>query len=587
MALPDNTQTPPPEENKPLYHTHHVTERDILKADPTRGLETLGEPGTLDDELYFVSPEELTPLSTQHSAQMRRDEPRSFASGEHSMIGDTAYMAYLKSHENDAEFITLREMMKAANTVGIDHRRNCALFSPNAHPYSPGEVSALFGDHYGIPGEPISMGATERDRIARFKASFSTLETGSPETRDKILKGIRSEAGVIARNKSDSPSKIKAKLKLMSGPNNARWAYVTLPEGSANFLESQYVELAKNNLDHFGEEARHAYLAGHALAIQTAIAASKAQNTDEIARLFSLAEQYEMAAQHFLQDLGSSGHMRTPRRKLAELPNAGPKTAGLLSWCQHELDGKNGLVAFNDADPETPYFIMGDRCNYEPSTEKNRVYLDKACQIGLEQVYQAYTNPRQTLDINEPLRYTPHEPTKTNWRNFKARYKHYKHPDEAKKQAELKQAINDHECHKTDSGYDHQKGEEQIQSLKRMIVEHEHYRKVRGFYKEHQRFPLFRWNEQTEQLERRTKLRKHPKTENYEAIDHPLSLLIRLLFILPTSKKPGAEQLETLCTALSNLEKSLPITPDNEEAMEADIRAGVEHHDFSSPSRNT
>lgn len=90
-------------------------------------------------------------------------------------------------------------------------------------------------------------------------------------------------------------------------------AYSTLPDPTAK-LEAitfgrsgipGYVGLARINWDHFGEDARTAYNAGHATAIQRAI-----EGDLETAYMLSAF------ADHFLEDSFSSGHLRTPRRLL-------------------------------------------------------------------------------------------------------------------------------------------------------------------------------------------------------------------------------------------------------------------------------
>jgi hypothetical protein len=66
-----------------------------------------------------------------------------------------------------------------------------------------------------------------------------------------------------------------------------------------------YLGLAQINWDHFGADARTAYNAGHATAIQKAVSGD-------------LDGAYAMNAfaDHFLEDSFSSGHLRTPRRLL-------------------------------------------------------------------------------------------------------------------------------------------------------------------------------------------------------------------------------------------------------------------------------
>lgn len=71
-----------------------------------------------------------------------------------------------------------------------------------------------------------------------------------------------------------------------------------------------YAGLALINWDHFGDDARTAYQTGHLAALNHAA-------SDDMSKT-NLFEAYSMNAfaDHFLQDLFSSGHMRTTRRQL-------------------------------------------------------------------------------------------------------------------------------------------------------------------------------------------------------------------------------------------------------------------------------
>ena len=66
-----------------------------------------------------------------------------------------------------------------------------------------------------------------------------------------------------------------------------------------------YLGLAQINWDHFGKDARTAYNAGHATALQIAA-------DGDLEGAYAL----NAFADHFLQDCFSAGHLRTPRRFL-------------------------------------------------------------------------------------------------------------------------------------------------------------------------------------------------------------------------------------------------------------------------------
>ena len=66
-----------------------------------------------------------------------------------------------------------------------------------------------------------------------------------------------------------------------------------------------YLGLARINLDHFGSDARTAYNAGHAMALQAAAGG-------DLQRAYTL----NAFADHFLECAFESGYLRTPRRGL-------------------------------------------------------------------------------------------------------------------------------------------------------------------------------------------------------------------------------------------------------------------------------
>ena len=71
------------------------------------------------------------------------------------------------------------------------------------------------------------------------------------------------------------------------------------------FAIPSHLGLARINWDYFGEDARAAYNAGHATAIQKAI-------SGDLEGAYTL----NAFADHFLEDSFSAGHIRTSRRLL-------------------------------------------------------------------------------------------------------------------------------------------------------------------------------------------------------------------------------------------------------------------------------
>jgi len=61
------------------------------------------------------------------------------------------------------------------------------LHLPNGLALTYGQVIALGGDFYGIPGQPISDGASPAERVQRFNAAFNSL-AGLPASREEAHK---------------------------------------------------------------------------------------------------------------------------------------------------------------------------------------------------------------------------------------------------------------------------------------------------------------------------------------------------------------------------------------------------------------
>ena len=185
---------------------------------------------------------------------------------------------------------------------------------PNGLELTYGQINALAGDFYGT-WNPISDGNTDKDRSDRFIAAYDTLANPSlrqPKEAESIIEILQTEVDAVntALSHGQDPS----------------IAYSTLPSvdlklevltfGRRRDRLPDYVQLASINWDHFGEDARTAYNAGHATAIQRAIGG-------DLEGAYTL----NAFADRFLEVSFSSGHLRTPRRLLHKPSNLA------ADWC--------------------------------------------------------------------------------------------------------------------------------------------------------------------------------------------------------------------------------------------------------------
>ncbi|KAJ7220582.1 hypothetical protein GGX14DRAFT_675245, partial [Mycena pura] len=147
--------------------------------------------------------------------------------------------------------------------------------------------------------------------------------------------------------------------------------------------------IALCNWDHFGKDAEKAYSALHTAALRKAKDAhdgSKDMADTTMVQAYFL----EGYAQHFLTDLFSSGHLRTPRRKLHEnffgdpenLPNPWP--ADGCAQKMHNEDCANGLWVRNlNGEGWAAY---GDKQLFSSKSDRNLVQALKAAQAGADEV---------------------------------------------------------------------------------------------------------------------------------------------------------------------------------------------------------
>jgi hypothetical protein len=163
------------------------------------------------------------------------------------------------------------------------------------------QINGLAGDFYGTY-DPISDGKDDQDRSVCFMRAYNTLADGGPcqpkEAID-ILAVLQGEVDAVneALANHQDPSVIYAQLPDVS----MKLQLITVGRSGI----PGYLGLAEINWDHFGVDARITYNAGHATAIQKVISGD-------------LEGAYTMNAfaDHFLEDLFSAGHLRTPRRLL-------------------------------------------------------------------------------------------------------------------------------------------------------------------------------------------------------------------------------------------------------------------------------
>jgi hypothetical protein len=390
-------------------------------------------------------PSGLEPRHKRDLARRFRSQPQGFDSAEHIRLGDGVYIWQLTS---------------LADVYKSDWDRHSLALAPDLT-LTYGQIVALAGDLYVVPDHPISDGADLNERKRLFRAAFDTLVYGNRAELRNILAIMAEETAWIAQQTRAGVPTYDAYAQ-KADEFDKKYMDATGFAPVSKFTFGRYVNLALKNFDHFGNDARKAWIAGHTLAIEEAVEAAKYMaehgktlaGREEAYRRFQLALGMNAFADHFLTDLFSAGHLRVPRRHLSadfdSLANVDPleslagfwdtqfKTAATGSWAskfQHEEDGNLGLFVHNRIGKCWKCF--GDGRLATMAGDDNARLGAQAVQDSMSEVWMAFRDGFAPVTKDaDPLRLVPdletilaHEGRKDhpNPLNFAAAYIAYTH----------------------------------------------------------------------------------------------------------------------------------------------------------------
>ncbi|KAM3498567.1 hypothetical protein MY11210_009665 [Beauveria gryllotalpidicola] len=223
-----------------------------------------------------------------------------------------------------------------------------------------GMVNALAGDFFAVADRPISDGTSAEGRQARFSAAFRTL-------KDANVASVKRIAEYMAGQQ-------RAYQKFLDGELSAdEWAdkeTSLLGEAfvSGIFEPNGFLALVLNNFDHFAEDARKSYAAGHAVALREAAAGSGTYS--------GLKRAYFMNAfaDHYLEDQFSAGHMRTRVVHCTKM---------------HDEECKLGLLVSNERGND--WMAHADnKLLVDESNKSNFLYCQEAVQTSADEIYNAW-----------------------------------------------------------------------------------------------------------------------------------------------------------------------------------------------------
>lgn len=376
-----------------------------------------------------------------------KSEGQSYESNEHSDMGNYAFKLFLEEINKNEQLNEFRDLLLRM-IIPDENQKSFMLYDPRLEKaiptqlfkveitkdlfLTPGDIVALAGDFFGDPNKPIAFGEDEdkakKDDVNadtkenRFRKAYSTLMNSPQRTGQikKVIAHIRDDAEAV---KPDAHWKIKLKKKIVDATdaNNIKYAYELKDE---SFWHSPYFKLAFTNFDHFGEEARVAYLTGHKLAIEFAKKAGLEKDPIEKRDLVKKALLHELFACHFLTDLFASGHVRTPRKEIlnylveTQTPKDGPvkdiratpnlinistvnlMVAGFFARKMHDEDNDKGVYVKHQKADSKPWLSFGDNNYFKPLNNENAKQASDTMLAALKDLVLAYNQQETRLDKN-------------------------------------------------------------------------------------------------------------------------------------------------------------------------------------------
>jgi hypothetical protein len=304
-----------------------------------------------------------------------------FEGGEHTAIGDSALLYFSGSDPGTPAY-------------------QVPLTVPNGLQLTYGQIVSLGGDFYGIPSAPISDGSTQADRVVRFTNAYNTLAVAAAAVAEapQILAVMQTEITAV-NNALDNGQMASVAYDALGDTLSEKWNRIT---GGGSVVSpwiplGRYLQLAAVNWDHFGQHAVLAYQAGHAAALQQALVARNAPTSQQRLNMM-YAYAMNAFADHFLSDLFSGGHIRTPRKELYDTVTTSD-VGSLLSRYMHDEDCLWGINVSNQT--YNAWHAYGDKRYFDTVDTTNKALVDFTVQQSVDEVFQAFN----TGNVPQPAAY--------------------------------------------------------------------------------------------------------------------------------------------------------------------------------------
>ncbi len=315
-----------------------------------------------------------------------------FHSYEHIYIGDWLKIPCL-TQSSQHEMPTIKSQLAKWCTIPLENKSYLSF----------GQIIALAGDFYGYPynsnlfktGLPIlpisniDLQASElfepifSSEKNRFQSAFNTLyKAGNDVELRNIIHVMQKQEKYAMTNTHYDPT---CDFEYATG---ALACYAGIPSPIAAF-NGRYIKLAQSNIDHFGIHALRTYMIGHSIALTCAKAVKHTQKINHKWDALSQCLSIEAFSLHFLTDLFSTGHIRTPRVELLKKTTISPLiSGGLLAKKMHDEDSLLGL-SIKNIDGNS-WYGYGDNELLKDKSEKHREMIISAVQLSLDEVSEAF-----------------------------------------------------------------------------------------------------------------------------------------------------------------------------------------------------
>jgi hypothetical protein len=292
---------------------------------------------------------EYPPRERQYEKTSDGEEIMPFEYAEHCWLGDSLH---LQGHDTGSDKTARMNPFKLENGLLVTY----------------GQINGLAGDFFGT-SKPICEGDSPAEQKKRFRAAYDALAKGyfNEQKALKILDALRGESEAVtdAYRKGIQPvSEVYQGL----ADKTVTFQVITSLIGSG----LSYLRLAKINLDHFGTNARKAYNAGHAAAIEEAGHGN-----------LELAYTMNAFADHFLEDSFASGHFRVPRPKLFD---SIPK-----NFCAKYMHDEDNLLGLEVTSPSgVTWRAYGDKKLLDDADKQNMQQCRLALQASIDEIWDVY-----------------------------------------------------------------------------------------------------------------------------------------------------------------------------------------------------